>query len=122
MQSIQADFLVVMDLATNFIFVEKIPTKSCKNIINGLNSIFEHFGCPTIFSSDNMTGFTGRELREYLETKGIQRNPGAPYYSNHQKYAEGAINIVKRLYQKETASRASFRRMLFLHNAFPSKG
>ena len=66
-----------MDLATNFIFVEKIPTKSCKNIIEGLNNIFEYFGCPSIFSSDNMMGFGGRELREYLEERGIYQNPRA---------------------------------------------
>ena len=103
-----------MDLATNFIFVEKIPTKSCKNIIMGLDKIFEHFGCLNIFASDNMIGFAGKELKEYLKKRGILRHLGAPYYSNHQNYVEGAINIVKRLYQKATATRASFSRLLKL--------
>ena len=69
-----------------------------------------------------MTGFARRELREDLENKGIQRNPGAPYYSNHQKYAEGAINIVKRLYQKVTASRAAFREWYSYTTPFQAQG
>merc|ERR1712105_449527 len=53
MQNVQMDifepkagtcFLVMVDVATNFLFVEKIRTKSCKNIIEAMTSIFEHFG------------------------------------------------------------------------------
>ena len=104
MQHVQADlfelkaglvFLVVIDLATNFICVEKIASKSCKNIKAGWEDIFLHFGYPSFFGSDNMLGFTGKELGDYLKKHGIHRNPGAPYYSNHQQYAEGMINIVK---------------------------
>ena len=71
MQHIQSDifepraginYLVVVDLARNFIFVEKIPTKSCKHLIAGLTRIFEHFGQPAVFGSDNMTGFSGKEF------------------------------------------------------------
>ena len=67
-----------------------------------------------------MTGFAGKELQTFLKDRGIKWNPGAPYFSNHQQYAEGAICIVKRLYQKSMATKASFSRLVFLHNVFPS--
>merc|ERR1712082_206604 len=104
----------------NFLFVEKIRTKSCKNIISAMESVFEHFGQPTMVGSDNMTGFAGRELQEFLHKRGIKWHPGAPYFSNHQQYAEGAIGIVKRLHQKALATKASFSRLVFLHNIFPN--
>ena len=113
-------FLVVVDIATNFLFVEKIKSKGCKNIMVALLLIFEHFGAPSVIGSDNMTGFAGRELQAFLKQAGIKWHPGAPYYSNHQQYAEGAICIVKRLYQKALASKASFSRLIFLHNVFPN--
>ena len=67
-----------------------------------------------------MTGFAGKELQAYLKSKGIKWHLGALYYSNHQQYAEGAICIVKRLYQKALATKASFSRLVFLHNIFPN--
>ena len=67
-----------------------------------------------------MTGFAGKELQAYLKLRGIKWHPGAPYFSNHQQYAEGAICIVKRLYQKALATKASFSRLVFLHNIFPN--
>ena len=67
-----------------------------------------------------MTGFTGKELQVFLKEKGIKWNPGTPYFSNHQQYAEGAIGIVKRLYQKAMSTKASFSRLVFLHNIFPN--
>ena len=129
MQHVQADlfepkagtiFLVIVDKASSFVFVEKIASKSCKNIIKGLESVFEHFGSPQIFGSDNMLGFAGKELAAFLAKRGIARNPGAPYFSNHQQYVEGAINIIKRLYQKALLNKTSFSRAVFLHNAFPA--
>ena len=113
-------FLVMVDVASNFLFVEKIRTKSCKNIIEAMTSIFEHFGQPLVVGSDNMTGFSGRELQTFLKDRGIKWNPGTPYFSNHQQYAEGAICIVKRLYQKSISTKASFSRLVFLHNVFPN--
>ena len=85
-----------------------------------MTTIFEHFGQPLVVGSDNMTGFAGQELQTFLKNRGIKWNPGAPYFSNHQQYAEGAICIVKRLHQKSIATRASFSRLVFLHNVFPS--
>ena len=49
MQHIRADlfkpkagivFLVLVDLASNFLFVDKITSKTCKNIMSGLDKIF----------------------------------------------------------------------------------
>merc|ERR1712082_587627 len=113
-------YLVMVDIASNFLFVEKIRTKSCKNIILAMTTIFEHFGQPTVIGSDNMTGFAGKELQIFLVKRGIKWHPGAPYFSNHQQYAEGAICIVKRLSQKALATKASFSRLVFLHNILPN--
>ena len=60
-----------------------------------------------------MTGFAGKELQVFLKEKGIKWHPGSPYFSNHQQYAEGAICIVKRVYQKALATKASFSRLVF---------
>ena len=67
-----------------------------------------------------MSGFAGKELQDFFHKRGIKWHPGAPYFSNHQQYAEGAIGIVKRLYQKALSTKASFSRLIFLHNIFPS--
>ena len=78
------NYLVLVDIAINFLFVEKIQTKSCKNISAALDRIFEHFGCPSILGSDNMTGFSGKELQAYLKDRGVKWHPGAPYYSMNE--------------------------------------
>ena len=129
MQNVQADlfeprqglvFLILIDKCSNFIFAEKISSKSCKSIIAGLEKIFLHFGCPLVFESDNMSGFAGKELEDYLKARGVTKQHGAPYFSDHQSYAEGGINIVKRLYQKAQLTKVDLSRLIFLHNAFPS--
>merc|ERR1712082_274939 len=104
-------YLVMVDIATNFLFID---------IISTMEIVFEHFGQPTVMGSDNMSGFAGKELQEFLHKRGIKWHPGAPYFSNHQQYAEGAIGIVKRLYQKALATKASFSQLVFLHNIFPN--
>ena len=63
-------YLVMVDIATNFLFIEKIKNKSCKNIITAMTTVFEHFGQPTVVGSDNMTGFAGKELQVFFKKNG----------------------------------------------------
>ena len=115
-------FLVLVCLASNFIFAENTRNKQSSTVVEAMESIFTKFGYPNILSSDNAAYFTGAVIEQYYKKNGIQHICGAPYYSNHQASAERAVGIVRKLFMKSRLTSTSLSRLIFLQNVIPSAG
>ena len=72
-------FLHVVDEFSRFPFVFPVPDMTSSTIITCLCSLFSMFGLPSYVHSDRGSSFLSRELRQFLNNKGIACSRTTPY-------------------------------------------
>ena len=61
----------------------------------GFRTVFAKFGLPETIVTDNGSGFTSQEIREFLKNNGARHTTSAPYHSASNGLAEKAVQIVE---------------------------
>ena len=88
-------FLVIIDVHSKWLEVEIVPSTSSLCTIKKLRSIFATHGIPEVIVSDNGSGFTSSEFREFVSRNGIRHLTTAPYHPSSNGLAERAVQVLK---------------------------
>ena len=75
--------------------VKIVPSTSSLCTIKKLRSIFATHGIPEVIVSDNGSGFTNSELREFVSHNGFCHLTTAPYHPSSNGLAERAVQVLK---------------------------
>lgn len=93
--------LVVVDVATSFVWARAIPNKQSATVAHQLWNIFCDFGMPKIFQSDNGKEFRSKVvLKNLIEICGAWGKHGTPYHSRAQGKVERSIRTISDLIHK----------------------
>ena len=86
--------LVVIDVATRFIFLRAVPDKGMYTIAQVLLRLFCDIGFPKILGSDNGTEFLNSVMEAVIKISGIDHRFIAPYHHRANGIVERAIRTV----------------------------
>ena len=89
-------FLVMIDAHSKWIEAVCTPSTSSQAVIEELRTVFAKFGLPETIVTDNGSGFTSREFRQFLQQNGIHHTTSAPYHPSSNGLAERAVQVVKK--------------------------
>ncbi|UYV74208.1 K02A2.6-like [Cordylochernes scorpioides] len=81
-------YLIVVDACTKWIEAIPVPNTSTRETIEQLRCLFARFGIPRTLVSDNGTGFTSEEFRQFMTRNGIRHLRTAPFHPSSNGLAE----------------------------------
>ncbi|UYV61876.1 K02A2.6-like [Cordylochernes scorpioides] len=84
-------YLIVVDVCTKWIEAIPFPNTSTRETIEQLRCLFARFGIPRTLLSDNGTGFTSEEFRQFMTINGIRHLRTAPFHPSSNGLAERAV-------------------------------
>ncbi|UYV62324.1 K02A2.6-like [Cordylochernes scorpioides] len=87
--------LIVVDACTKWIEAIPVPNTSTRETIEQLRCLFARFGIPRTLVSDNGTGFTSEEFRQFMTRNGIRHLRTAPFHPSSNGLAERAVQTIK---------------------------
>lgn len=93
-------FLVIVDAKSKWMEVFRGSTTSSEFTISCLRECFARFGLPKEIVSDNATGFTSIEFKDFLRSNGIRPRRGAPGHPSTNGQAENGVKTFKRAMKK----------------------
>jgi transposase InsO family protein len=114
--------LVIMDSHTKWLEVCFTSSTSSSSTIRILRNTFSTHGLPDVIVSDNATGFTSAEFKEFCTLNGIQHITSAPYHPASNGLAERAVQIVKaglKRMEGEGTDETKLCRFLFAYRRTP---
>ncbi|UYV60111.1 K02A2.6-like [Cordylochernes scorpioides] len=88
-------YLIVVDACTKWIEAIPVPNTSTRETIEQLRCLFARFGIPRTLVSDNGTGFTSEEFRQFMTRNGIRHLRTAPFHPSSNSLAERAVQTIK---------------------------
>ncbi|UYV62952.1 K02A2.6-like [Cordylochernes scorpioides] len=88
-------YLIVVDACTKWIEAIPVPNTSTRETIEQLRCLFARFGIPRTLVSDNGTGFTSEEFRQFMTRNGIRHLRNAPFHPSSNGLAERAVQTIK---------------------------
>ena len=114
-------FLIVIDAHSKWLSVDIVPSTSSQTTIKKLRAIFATHGIPEVLVSDNGSGFTSSEFKEFLNRNGIRHLTTAPYHPSSNGMAERAVQVFKEGMKKSTSGDLETRlsRFLFHYRTTP---
>ena len=100
--------LVIVDQFSGYIYVQRLASITTLAVKRAMGFFFNLFGNPYWVIQDNGTQLVSGEYRKFLEKRGIQCEPGSPYYAQANGLAEAAVKNAKRLMDKCEGDWAKF--------------
>ncbi|UYV74966.1 hypothetical protein LAZ67_12001917, partial [Cordylochernes scorpioides] len=88
-------YLIVVDACTKWIEAIPVPNTSTRETIEQLRCLLARFGIPRTLVSDNGTGFTSEEFRQFMTRNGIRHLRTAPFHPSFNGLAERAVQTIK---------------------------
>ena len=118
-------FLIVVDSFTKWVDAYVVSSTSSERTIEKLRASFAVQGIPDTIVSDNGSGFTSSEFKEFLKKNGIQHVTSAPYHPATNGAAERTVQSFKNTMKKITAGSkesmdTQIARLLFTFRHAPS--
>ena len=96
-------FLIVIDAHSKWLSVDIVPSTSSQTTIKKLRTIFATHGIPEVLVSDNGSGFTSSEFKEFLNRNGIRHLTTVPCHPSSNGMAERAVQVFKEGMKKCTS-------------------
>ena len=84
-----------MDTHSKWIESHVVNSTSSKATIKVLHNLFATHGIPEHVVSDNGSGFTSQEFKQFMEQNGIKHTTTSPYHPSANGLAEHAVQTVK---------------------------
>nr|XP_047141340.1 uncharacterized protein K02A2.6-like [Hydra vulgaris] len=88
-------FLVVVDSFSKWIEVEVVGSTGAKTTIRVLRRLFSTHGLPRVIVSDNGSGFSSEEYKQFLSSNNIKPIYAAPYHPASNGQAERMVQTFK---------------------------
>ena len=114
-------FLIMIDAHSKWIEAVCTSSTSSTVVIEELRTVFSSFGLPETIVTDNGSGFTSGEFKEFLRGNGVRHITSAPYHPASNGLAERAVQIVKKGLKKvsEGSVKKRLARILFSYRTTP---
>lgn len=93
------DYLVTTCYLSNFFEVDRLKTKSCKEIIRILKGHFSRWGTPSFLCSDN-SPFNSAEFTKFAKDWDFQQIFSSPTYPQSNGKVEKSVQTIKKIMQK----------------------
>ena len=108
-------FLIMIDAHSKWIEAVCMSSTASTVVIEELQTVFSSFGLPETIVTDNGSGFTSGEFKEFLRGNGVRHITSAPYHPASNGLAERAVQIVKKGLKKvnEGSVKKQLARILF---------
>ena len=87
--------MIIMDLATNYVHLRPIKTKTSKELLTHTNQIIGMLGPPQVLRHDNEKGFTGGEFKDYCEHMKITQITGLANQGQTNEQIESQVRNMK---------------------------
>jgi hypothetical protein len=92
--------LVVVDVATSFVFLKPLTNLTGSSIVRALIEVFSVVGTPVKITSDNGTEFVNSEMKDYCEVEKIDHQVNTPHHPEGNGRAEAHVKLaIKMLLQ-----------------------
>jgi transposase InsO family protein len=88
-------YLILIDAHSKWMEVKIVASTSTENTIAKLREIFATHGIPEQLVSDNGSGFTSAEFKQFTEYNGIKHTLVSPYHPASNGLAERAVQTFK---------------------------
>uniref|UniRef100_A0A1X7TEG4 Integrase catalytic domain-containing protein n=1 Tax=Amphimedon queenslandica TaxID=400682 RepID=A0A1X7TEG4_AMPQE len=93
-------FLIVIDAYSKWMDVQIVPSTASEVTTAKLRVIFATFGLPEQVVSDNTSGFTSTEFKQFVSESGIRQVLVSPYHQSSNGLAEQAVAIFNNIVKK----------------------
>ena len=98
------DYLVTTDYYSSFMEVDRLYTKTSKEIIGKLKAHMARHGIPEKVVSDNGPQYSSEEFRNFAEKYEFDHRTSSPHYPQSNGKAESAVKTVKGILEKAMAA------------------
>lgn len=92
--------LVLVDVATRFVFLRPLPDKSAKSVASAFINIFCEFGFPKILSSDNDPCFLNHIIESLKSLWPLDQRTITPYHPRANGLAERNVRLAKQVLKR----------------------
>ena len=94
------DFLITIDYYSNYIEVDRLTSKTAKEVINKTKANFARHGITDQVFSDNGKPFSSSDFEHFAAVYGFEHNTSSPNYPQSNGKVENAVMTAKNLMKK----------------------
>ena len=91
-----------------------VSSTSSRCTVDALRTMFATHGLPEVLVSDNGSGFTSAEFKDFLKANGIRHITSAPYHPSSNGLAERAVQTFKAAMRKDASTNVQLHLPRFL--------
>lgn len=100
----EQDYLLTTCYLSGYFEVDRLPSKSAKDVVYCLKVQFARHGLPTEVVSDNVP-FNSAEFRKFAQQYDFRHITSSPHYAQSNGKAESSVKTCKRLMEKAIQDR-----------------
>ena len=115
------DFLINVDYYSNYFEVDRLTSKTAKEIINKTKANFARHGIPDQVFSDNGQPFSSSDFENFAAVYGFEHNTSSPNYPQSNGKVENAVKTAKNLMKKAMDSQSDLYLALLAWRSTPSE-
>ena len=102
----EAEYMITVDYYSSYFEVDRLHTKTAKEVIRLLKAHLARHGIPDELMSDNGPPFTSAEFQKFVDSYSFEHNTSSPGYPQSNGKVENAVKRAKSLMQKASESRS----------------
>ena len=94
------DFLIVADVFSKYIIVQKFPNSTSAAVCIELSMIVTELGLPHIIRSDNGSCYNSKEFQQFLQCYSITHKTSSPNHPRSNRFIARMVGVAKKLMDK----------------------